>query len=66
MNWSDVIKEIQANGATQDEIAEEVCTSQGHISDLLSGKRGKRLGYELGKRLIAMRDRLAKKARKAA
>lgn len=60
MNWPNVIKEIQAHGITQAEIAEEIGTSQGHISDLLGGKRGKRLSYELGRKLYVMRERLAK------
>jgi transcriptional regulator with XRE-family HTH domain len=65
MNWSDLIKEIQTHGLTQSEIASEVGTSQGHISDLLSDRRGKRMGYQLGKNLVSLRTRLERKAKAA-
>lgn len=65
MNWSDIITKIQSHGVTQDEIASEVGTSQGHISDILAGRRGN-LRFELGQNLTAMLARLERKARKAA
>lgn len=65
MNWSELIKDIQTHGWTQAEIADEVGTSQGHISDLLTDRRGKRLGYQIGKNLVALRARLARKAKAA-
>lgn len=66
MDWPKVITSIKAHGLTQTEIASEVGASVGHISDLLNGKRGKRIGHQLGERLLDLRDRLARKARKAA
>lgn len=65
MNWSNVIKEIQGYGLTQAEIATAVVTSQGHISDL-SRKQGGRIGYQLGLNLIALRDKMARRAKRAA
>jgi hypothetical protein len=66
MNWSNVIKEIQGYGLTQSEIATSVETSQGHISDLSTGKHGGRVGYQLGLNLISLRDKLARRAKRAA
>jgi hypothetical protein len=57
-NWQDIIKRIEAQGKTQVDIAAEVGTSQGHISDLRTGRRGKRIGFEIGRNLTAMHDRL--------
>lgn len=62
MDWKTLILEIKSHGWTQDAIAAEVGTSQGHISDLETGKRGKRLSFDLAQRLLALRDRLTKEA----
>lgn len=66
MNWQNIIKEIQGYGLTQSEIAAAVVTSQGHISDLSNGKHGGRVGYQLGQSLVALRDKLARRAKRAA
>lgn len=65
IKWSEIIKGIQSHGWTQAEIADEVGTSQGYISDLLSDRRGKRMGYQLGKNLLDLSARLERR-RKAA
>ena len=54
MNWTSIISELQEQGLTQAEIARLVGTSQGHISGLGAGKRGKRLGFEIGQRLLGL------------
>ena len=46
--WKEKIADLMAAGLSQREIADQVGASQPHICDLLSGKRGKRIGYELG------------------
>lgn len=51
---------------TQAAIADEVGTSQGHISDLETGKRGKRLSFDLAQKLISLRDRLRAEEARAA
>lgn len=43
---------------TQAAIAEQVGTSQGHISDIETGRRGKRLSFGLAQKLIDLRDKL--------
>lgn len=60
MDWKNIILEIKAHGLTQAAIAAEIGTSQGHISDIETGKRGKRLSFELAQKLIGLRDRLRK------
>jgi len=49
--WKEKIADLMAAGLSQREIAERVGASQPHICDLLSGKRGKRIGYELGRKI---------------
>lgn len=70
MNWKERIAYLTTEaGMTQGQIAEEIGASQPHVSDLASGKRGKRLGFEIGQRLVALYDRkrrAANRARKAA
>ena len=55
--WKEKIADLMAAGMSQREIADHVGASQPHICDLLSGKRGKRIGYELGRKI----DQLHKK-----
>lgn len=52
--WKEIIQELLNTGLTQGQIAERVQVTQTHISDLLHEKRGKRLGFEIGTRLIAL------------
>lgn len=37
--FSSIVKELIDSGLTQSEIAKKCSTSQGHISDILSGRR---------------------------
>lgn len=70
MDWKTRINYLTDEaGMTQGQIAEEIGSSQSHVSDLASGKRGKRLGFEIGQRLVALYDRklrAANRSRKAA
>lgn len=58
IKWHEIIQRIEAQGKTQSDIANEIGTSQGHVSDLRSGRRGKRIGFSIGRNLLAMHDRL--------
>lgn len=49
--WQDIIKYLVSRGLSQRDIAKQVGVSQAHICDLANGKRGKRIGYELGQKL---------------
>lgn len=49
--WKEKVADLLESGLSQRELAELVGTSQPHICDLRAGKRGKRIGYELGKRI---------------
>jgi predicted transcriptional regulator len=62
MNWKSLIQELLSRGLTQDQIAEQSGCSQSFVSDLLNGKRGKRIGFEKAQGLISLRDRLRKEA----
>lgn len=49
-DWSQIIKDLQdkkKGNMTQQQIAESVPCSQNYISDLKTGKKGKRLSYEI-------------------
>lgn len=49
-NWSQLIKDLQdkeKGNLTQAQIAELIPCSQNYISDLKTGKKGKRLSYEI-------------------
>ena len=62
MNWQKLVAELIDSGLTQTGVAEKAECSQNLISDLLHGKRGKRLTYEIGVRLVALHDELTTKA----
>lgn len=66
MDIKSTVLEIKAFGLTQQAIAEEVGTSQGHISDLETGRRGKRPSFEIVQKLMTLRDRLRSEAKAAA
>lgn len=70
MDWKTRINYLTSEaGMTQSQIAEEIGSSQPHVSDLASGKRGKRLSFDVGQRLCALYERKRKalnRARKAA
>jgi len=49
-DWSQLIKDLQdkeKGNMTQQEIAASVPCSQNYISDLKTGKKGKRVSYEI-------------------
>lgn len=54
MNWQEMVKALERSGLTQTEIAEITGCSQGHISDIKTGRRGKGLRYEIGKKLESL------------
>lgn len=49
--WKQIVSELLDSGLSQKELSELIGCSQPYICDLASGKAGKRLGFELGKRL---------------
>lgn len=53
MNWTLLIRELQASGLTQQQIAALCDTGQSHISSLALGKR-KCPSWTLGERLRAL------------
>jgi transcriptional regulator with XRE-family HTH domain len=65
MNWKNIIQRAQDQGLTQTEIAVAVGTSQGHINDLLHGRRGSRIGFAIGQALLDMDKRMAETASEA-
>lgn len=52
MDWHKLITDLEARGWTQQKIAARVGTSQGHISDIRNGRRGKRIGFSVGVALV--------------
>ena len=55
--WQIMITDLKNQGLTQTQIDAEVKCSQNYVSNLENGLCGKRIGYDLGKRL----ERLWKK-----
>lgn len=49
--WQVMISDLRKQGLTQTKIATEINCSQNYVSDLERGICGKRLSYELGRRL---------------
>ena len=54
MNWAKLIKDLQQAGMTQAEIAASVGCSRPHISDIATGRRGRRMAYEVGAGLVRL------------
>ena len=53
-NWSQLIKDLQDKSKghmTQQQIAESISCSHNYISDLKTGKKGKRISYEIAEGL---------------
>lgn len=61
--WKDIITSLMSSGMTQHQIAEAAGISQAHVSDLMTGKRGKRLSFEIGQRLSALHAKRCKARR---
>jgi len=49
--WAEIINELLDAGLSQGEIARRVGCSQPYISDLARGNCGKRIGWDLGKKI---------------
>ncbi len=54
MDWSKIIAALQESGMSQQQIADEIGSSQSYVSELLSGRKGKRLDYRIGSRLQSL------------
>lgn len=52
--WQLIISDLREKGLTQTQIAAEIECSQNYVSDLERGICGKRLSYELGRKLEAL------------
>ncbi len=64
-HWSQLIQDLQdktKGNMTQKEIAEVVLCSQNYISDLKTGKKGKRVSYEIAKNLEQLHQQKIKAA----
>lgn len=55
--WQTIISGLREKGLTQTQIAAEIECSQNYVSDLERGVCGKRLSYELGKKLEVLWDK---------
>lgn len=49
--WQRMISELREKGLTQTNIASQIGCSQNYVSDLERGLCGKRLSYDLGRKL---------------
>lgn len=57
MNWQQMISDLLDSGMQQQQLAEKLDCSQTYISDLYNDKRGKRVSYELGIKIIKLHKR---------
>lgn len=60
MNWSLIVSDLIAEGNTQQELGKKVGCSQGLINDLLHGRRGKRVSYDVGNALVQLHKKIKK------
>lgn len=58
MNWKALIANLLQAGMTQKQIADEVGCTQPCIAGLASGRRGTRVSYEIGTKLVALSERV--------
>lgn len=65
MNWKQAIADLESTGLTQVEIGQAVGCSQSQVSDLKTGRRGKRLNYDVGLKLQKLWESRCKQKRKA-
>lgn len=49
--WPNMISDLREKGLTQTQIGTEIGCSQNYVSDLERGLCGKRLSYDLGRKL---------------
>jgi transcriptional regulator with XRE-family HTH domain len=54
MDCKKIITDLEDSGLTQNEIAKLAGCSQGHVSDLKTGRRGKRLSHEVATALMQL------------
>ena len=60
-NWSEMINDLQdkkKGNMTQQEIADLVPCSQNYISDLKTGKKGKRISHEIAEGLKKLHEQI--------
>ena len=62
VDWQALVGSILESGMTQTQVAEAVGCSQAHISDLLRGTKGKRVGWPLAVRLLELQQQRSAKA----
>lgn len=65
MNWQELIRDLEESGLTQTEIGQLSGCSQSMVSDLKTGNRGKRLGFEIGTRLRKLWEERCQKPQEA-
>jgi len=64
-DWSQLINDLldkQLGAMTQQQIAESVACSQNYISDLKTGKKGKRISYSIAEALKRLHEQKIKPA----
>jgi len=64
-DWSQLINDLldkQQGAMTQQQIAESVSCSQNYISDLKTGKKGKRISYSIAEGLKRLHEQKIKPA----
>lgn len=58
-NWREIIVEIRSlSGMTQPQIAAEVDCVQSYISDLETGKKGKRVSHTIAKNILLLHEKV--------
>lgn len=62
MDWTLIISSLVSLGVDRETIANEVGCSRSLVNALAQGKRGKRLSYEIGTKLLGLQERVAAKA----
>lgn len=63
MNWTQLIKDMQAQGLTLEQIGDAAGMSKGHVHDLKTG-RNKAVLWETGEKLICHHKRVMRRKKK--
>lgn len=65
MNWQQIVNDLLSTGLTQGELGGKVGCPQSTISDIASGKRGKRPSWSVGSALVELHKDICPAAQNA-
>lgn len=64
MDTKKLVSELLGTGLTQTALGEMIGCTQGYLSHIITGRRGKSVSYEIGSKIEILHERLVLKKRK--